>query len=80
MLFKLRNLFQMEIPLRSIFETPTVAGLALSITRFLFERQLSDGSLNIIKELDDMSDEEAQRLLEKESGLLDFRHWMSIGY
>lgn len=71
MLFKVRHLFQIEVPLRSIFETPTVEGLSLFITQSFMGNQSSDESLNIINELEDMSDEEAIRLLEKESGSMN---------
>ncbi len=66
MLFKVRDWFHLDIPLRSIFENPTVAGISLLITQgFVLENQ-SGESVKIIDELEKLSDEEAQKLLEDE--------------
>jgi amino acid adenylation domain-containing protein len=56
---------QIEMPLRAIFEQPTVAGFALAAT----QRQAStveDKAIQLLGELAQLSDEEAQRLLDSE--------------
>ncbi len=61
---RMRKEFRMEIPLRSLFESPTVAQLAAKIEAANgndTERLLAE-----LAELDGLSDEEAERLLELE--------------
>jgi acyl carrier protein len=55
---RMRKEFQMEIPLRSLFETPTVAGLAEKI-----ENARADNTARLLAELEQISDDEAARLL-----------------
>jgi acyl carrier protein len=64
-LIKLFELFQVDIPLRSFFESPTLEGLSLFITGKLIKDTLSDEGLNILDDLDFISEEEAQKLLDE---------------
>jgi acyl carrier protein len=70
---RLREALQVEVPLRSLFEQPTVAGLALAVTQR--QGELKDNDINPIKRtnrgnaeqllarLDQLSDEEVNSLL-----------------
>jgi acyl transferase domain-containing protein/acyl carrier protein len=53
---RLRQAFDLPVPLRAIFENPTAAELAVAVEEFLIEN------------LEDVTDEEAQRLLERIAG------------
>jgi acyl carrier protein len=59
--------FQLQIPLRSLFDSPTVAEMAAVITEHQ-GKQLGGIELEqLLSELESMSDEEAQRMLVEES-------------
>ncbi len=55
---RMRKEFQAEISLRSLFESPTVASMAEKI-----ERATADDTARLLAELDQLSDDEAARLL-----------------
>ena len=63
--------FQLEIPLQSLFQSPTVAEMVTVITEYqgkkLGERELK----NCLIELESLSDEEAKRLLSDQSRTAD---------
>lgn len=57
--------FQLEIPLETLFQSPTVAEMAVVISEQR-EKKLDEKSLeNILNELESLSDDEAQRLVSK---------------
>jgi len=64
---RVRSAFHVQLPLRSLFDAPTVAGLAGEIGR---TPQSSDDEelAKLLSELEGLSDEEAERLLASEGG------------
>jgi len=59
--------FQLELPLKALFQSPTIAEMAAVITEYQ-ERKLGDDEVErILEELESMSDEEAQHLAAKET-------------
>jgi acyl carrier protein len=61
LIFRICDAFQVELPLRSLFENPTVAGLAAQVARAPGETE------TVLAELESLSDEQAQILLARES-------------
>ena len=59
---RMRKEFRQEIPLRSLFESPTVAELAQKI-----EEAKSDEAERLLKEIEELSEQDARQLLEQES-------------
>ncbi len=58
---RMRQVFQTEIPLASIFQSPTVAGLAAAV-----DQARAVDTENLLAELEQLSDEEVQQLLRDE--------------
>ena len=60
---RLRATFQVAMPLKSLFESPTIEGLAVAITGNQAERVAREQMVGVLAEIEDLSEEEAQRLL-----------------
>ncbi len=60
---RIRDAFSVEIPLRYLFEAPTMAALAVKITQSQAEKMVPDEITELLAELEGLSDEEAQKLL-----------------
>ena len=65
-LSRVRNTFHVDLPLRSIFENPTVDALAKGVVQRLAEQMGHNETFRILQEVEVLSDEEAQKLLANE--------------
>ena len=64
---RIRNEFRMELPIRTLFENPTIAQLTAQIA--VQAKQLPGEALaDVLAEVESLSDEEAQKRM-TESGL-----------
>jgi acyl carrier protein len=70
---RVRNAFQVELPLRSLFESPTVAGLAAQVTEIRAKQTPPEDTASVLAELESLTDEEAQKLLSDQSGTVQRR-------
>jgi uncharacterized coiled-coil protein SlyX len=59
--------FQFELPLQSLFQSPTIAEMAAVITEHQGKRLGQAELERLLGELEALSDEEAQRLLAEET-------------
>ena len=59
--------FQLEIPLRYVFESPTVSEMAAVITQYQGKQLSKEDLESILVELESLQDEDAQRLLNQSS-------------
>lgn len=60
---RLREPLQYDVPLRLFFENPTISDLALAITELQASQQTDDEILQMIEELEDLTEEEVAALL-----------------
>jgi len=66
-----RGAFQIELPVRHLFENPTVAGSAVRIAEIQAKKVLPEKITAVLAELESLSDEELERLLARESSTED---------
>jgi acyl carrier protein len=60
---RIRESFQVEMPLRTIFESPTIEGLTVAMAKALFSEE-PDGQLaSLLGELGQLSEDETKELL-----------------
>ncbi|MFQ5907077.1 MAG: phosphopantetheine-binding protein, partial [bacterium] len=64
---RMLNIFRVEVPLRSFFQSPTVADMAVVVVQSQIEKAGSEHIDRMLAELESLSDEEARRFLADES-------------
>jgi hypothetical protein len=63
-----RDTFHADVPMRALFENPTVSGLAVQIAEALTKATVfPDEMADVLADLESLSDEEAERLLAGET-------------
>jgi amino acid adenylation domain-containing protein len=63
---RIRTAFEVQLPLRSIFEAPTVSALALAIEQIQSDTPQAEEIDQLVAELEGLSEDEVQRLLAME--------------
>jgi len=63
---RLRQEFQVDFPLRRLFETPTIASLALAIAECQAEQAGDEDVDQMLAEIEGLSDEEVEQLLNED--------------
>ncbi len=59
------NTFHVEVPMRFLLETPTVASMAVAIVQHLAGKAEAEEMARMLAHIESLSDEEAQRLVTK---------------
>jgi acyl carrier protein len=65
---RVQDAFHVDVPLRSLLETPTVADMAIVIAQSQAEKVECQEIERMLVDLEGLSDEDSQRLLAEEGG------------
>jgi acyl carrier protein len=68
---RIREVFQLGIPVRSLFTSPSIAGLAAIIEQKQLDETGSEKLVEMLTDLDQLSDEEVEALLASEEEIVD---------
>ena len=68
LLSRLREKFKAELPLKDLFENPTIAGVAEMLEKEKQGASQADKLASLLEKVEKLSDEEAKKLLEKKEG------------
>ena len=62
MIARVRDVFQVELPVRTVFKEPSIGRLAVVVTSQV-EQAEREEKVRVLAELEELSDEEAEQLL-----------------
>jgi acyl carrier protein len=64
---RVREAFQVSVPLRQLFENPTIAELAVTVTQWQAEQLAAEAMEGLLAEVEGLSPEEVQSRLSNEA-------------
>ncbi|MGB3206652.1 MAG: amino acid adenylation domain-containing protein, partial [Crinalium sp.] len=70
LIVKVREVFQVELPLRDFFEQPTIAGQVTNILKDSIQRLKVEQTAELIMSITELSDEEIEKMLAEKTALI----------